>query len=187
MPRKPDLPCAGCGKLMWRGSTSLPAGRARCRSCRSGGTGTFVAPDGSARSHGISGYRAGCRCEVCRSATSKRMATWHEAYRVKHGEAYSTSWRRRFAVEHGYWPQTGGADYVNSATRLSIYERDGWTCQLCEGRVDPDAEVFADRASLDHIVPRSRGGSDESSNLRLAHVGCNARRGDRVDVLEEVA
>lgn len=176
MPSKPDVPCADCGKLMWRGPGSLPAGQARCLECRR-----------SNPPHGLTGYNRGCKCEVCRSATSKRLAVWHEAYRVKHGEAYSTSWRRRFAVEHGYWPQTGGADYVNSATRLSIYERDGWTCQLCEGRVDPDAEVFADRASLDHIVPRSRGGSDESSNLRLAHVGCNARRGDRVDVLEEVA
>lgn len=34
MPRFPDLPCASCGKLMWRGTTSLPEGEARCRPCR---------------------------------------------------------------------------------------------------------------------------------------------------------
>lgn len=34
MPRVPDLPCAGCGSLLWRGSTSLPAGQAKCRPCR---------------------------------------------------------------------------------------------------------------------------------------------------------
>lgn len=33
MARK-DLPCAGCGEMMWRGSTSLPDGQAKCRACR---------------------------------------------------------------------------------------------------------------------------------------------------------
>lgn len=34
MPRKPDTPCARCGKLLWSGSTSLPAGQRTCRPCR---------------------------------------------------------------------------------------------------------------------------------------------------------
>ena len=34
MPRRPDLPCAGCGVLMWRGKGSLPEGEAKCRACR---------------------------------------------------------------------------------------------------------------------------------------------------------
>lgn len=34
MPSKADLPCADCGKLMWRGTTSLPEGQARCQPCR---------------------------------------------------------------------------------------------------------------------------------------------------------
>jgi hypothetical protein len=36
MARKADTPCAGgCGKLLWGGMTSLPAGQRMCRSCRS--------------------------------------------------------------------------------------------------------------------------------------------------------
>lgn len=34
MPKRPDLPCAGCGRLMWRGPGTLPPGEARCRECR---------------------------------------------------------------------------------------------------------------------------------------------------------
>jgi hypothetical protein len=34
MPRRPDVPCADCGQLMWRGSTSLPPGQATCLTCR---------------------------------------------------------------------------------------------------------------------------------------------------------
>lgn len=34
MPRRPDTPCAGCGKLGWSGSNSLPPGQYRCLGCR---------------------------------------------------------------------------------------------------------------------------------------------------------
>jgi endogenous inhibitor of DNA gyrase (YacG/DUF329 family) len=34
MPRKPDVPCASCGRLLWRGRTSLPPGQATCHPCR---------------------------------------------------------------------------------------------------------------------------------------------------------
>lgn len=34
MPRRPDVPCAVCGELMWRGRGTLPPGRSTCRPCR---------------------------------------------------------------------------------------------------------------------------------------------------------
>lgn len=35
MARKPDTVCAGgCGRLLWGGRTSLPAGKRTCRPCR---------------------------------------------------------------------------------------------------------------------------------------------------------
>lgn len=63
--------------------------------------------------------------------------------------------------------------------RYAIYQRDDWTCQLCFAAVDRDADPLSDwYPSLDHIVPQSRGGSDEWGNLRLTHRWCNAIRGD---------
>lgn len=38
MARHPDLPCSGCGRLLWRGKGSLPGGEAQCRECRAAGT-----------------------------------------------------------------------------------------------------------------------------------------------------
>ena len=32
--------------------------------------------------------------------------------------------------------------------------------------------------TLDHVIPRSKGGSDDRSNLRTAHLWCNSLRGD---------
>lgn len=68
---------------------------------------------------------------------------------------------------------------VEPRFRYAIYQRDGWTCQLCFEAVDRDAGPLSDwYPSLDHIVPQSRGGSDEWENLRLVHRWCNAVRGD---------
>ena len=167
MARK-DLPCSGCGKMMWRGKNSAPDGVAKCLPCR--------------RVHGTPGlYKRGCRCAECVAAHSRRMAAWMQCHTEKHGEHYSSTWRRKFKSEHGFWPQGSGAGFIDAAGRQAIYERDGWVCQLCGGPIDFGASAHADRASLDHIVPQSRGGSHDPSNLRMAHVGCNARRRDRVD------
>ena len=187
MASKPDVPCVECGKMMWRGGKggAVP-GKSKCLACRNGGRGYYEYGDGRKASHGQPAYARGCRCDVCRSAVSEYMARWSESYAVANGEAYSSTWRRRFKAEHGFWPQGSGFDFVDIPTRRAIYERDGWTCQLCFEIIDPDATEHAQRASLDHIVPQSRGGSHDPSNLRMAHVGCNARRRDRVDDLEGV-
>lgn len=66
--------------------------------------------------------------------------------------------------------------HMNSApsspySRTAIFERDGWRCHIC-GR-----KVSVKDASIDHLVPISRGGSDTADNVSLAHVNCNKRRG----------
>ena len=188
MVSKPDIPCVGCGKLMWRGGKGgAVAGKSRCLACRNGGRGYYVYGDGRKASHGAPAYARGCRCDVCRAGQSEASARYNAAYSEAHGHHYSSGWRRRFKDEHGFWPQGSGTEFVDAATRRAIYERDGWVCQLCEAPVDPGAAAHAERASLDHIVPQSRGGSHDPSNLRMAHVGCNARRRDRVDFLEGVS
>lgn len=66
-----------------------------------------------------------------------------------------------------------------------LARRDGWQCWLCGGEVDPDAPPSSPAApTVDHVVPRSRGGRTEPSNLRLAHRRCNGRRGNRLPELD---
>lgn len=69
---------------------------------------------------------------------------------------------------------------ISAADRLAIYERDGWTCGICLEPVDK-ALTGHDQfgPTLDHIQPRSLGGSDDHENLRLAHRACNSARGNR--------
>lgn len=63
-------------------------------------------------------------------------------------------------------------------SRIDIFARDGWVCQLCGFDIDPGLKVpdkFA--ATIDHIVHISRGGADAPGNVRAAHFICNSHRG----------
>ena len=68
--------------------------------------------------------------------------------------------------------------------RFDVFQRDGWTCWLCDTTVRADvAAPHPLAATIDHLVPRIHGGSDDPSNLGTAHFICNSRRGDRIDVV----
>jgi 5-methylcytosine-specific restriction endonuclease McrA len=57
--------------------------------------------------------------------------------------------------------------------RLRIYMRDKFRCQYC------GEKKAAGQLTLDHILPRSRGGDNSPVNIVTACVPCNNRKGDR--------
>lgn len=59
-------------------------------------------------------------------------------------------------------------------TRKNVFARDDHRCQYCLRRF-PVKEL-----TLDHVLPRSRGGRDSWSNIVSACSGCNRRKGDRL-------
>jgi len=68
--------------------------------------------------------------------------------------------------------------------RAEIFERDGFVCQLCGEDVDPTVKFPDSRAAtVDHVVPISLGGAHVAENLACAHFGCNAAKGNRVEVV----
>ena len=64
-----------------------------------------------------------------------------------------------------------------------VGERDGWRCWLCDDPVDPQMSVNDPRgASVDSIVTKAqaktmRSNSKDQPVERLAHRGCNTRKG----------
>jgi hypothetical protein len=69
--------------------------------------------------------------------------------------------------------------------RARLIDRDGPVCWICGGEVDLDVPPTAPGApTVDHVLPRARGGSSDPANLRLAHRRCNGRRGSRLPELD---
>ena len=67
--------------------------------------------------------------------------------------------------------------YINI---YNIYKRDRWKCGICGLRVNKKLKhPHPYSASLDHIVPLSKGGSHTPSNVQLAHLRCNLSKGSK--------
>jgi 5-methylcytosine-specific restriction endonuclease McrA len=62
-------------------------------------------------------------------------------------------------------------------SRRALFARDGWKCVYCGQN--------GGRLTLDHVVPRSRGGESVWENVVTSCAPCNLRKGDRL--LHEVS
>jgi hypothetical protein len=60
-----------------------------------------------------------------------------------------------------------------SFSRRNLFKRDHWTCQYC------GVQPGADELTIDHVVPRSQGGTSTWENCVLACMTCNKRKADR--------
>jgi 5-methylcytosine-specific restriction endonuclease McrA len=58
---------------------------------------------------------------------------------------------------------------VAAVSRRAVFARDDYRCQYCGSHAD----------SIDHVVPRSRGGGDVWDNLAAACRPCNSAKRDR--------
>ena len=58
--------------------------------------------------------------------------------------------------------------------RRNIYKRDRFTCQYCA--TQPSSREL----TIDHVLPRSRGGESTWTNCVLACVNCNHKKADRL-------
>jgi hypothetical protein len=192
MPRRPDALCAGgCGKLIWGGRGSLPAGQRMCRSCRKPAPANCAVcqattKGGDATCSRVCAYKLRVLrreeklvpCVDCSEATPNQTGPFGARCPACALELRRARQRRRDTKRRG-GPRRLGA----RVTMRWLGSRDGWTCHLCRKRVDP-AKRWPDPkcASADHLVPVSHGGSDEPENLALSHLDCNVNRGNRGDV-----
>jgi 5-methylcytosine-specific restriction endonuclease McrA len=56
-------------------------------------------------------------------------------------------------------------------TRRAGFARDGWACQYCGTR---------SKLTVDHVIPRSKGGSSTWENIVASCAPCNRRKADRL-------
>jgi len=60
-----------------------------------------------------------------------------------------------------------GSKWIRPEKRLAIYARDGFACLYCGND---------ERLTLDHLLPRELGGSNEVENLVTACLTCNSSK-----------
>ena len=100
------------------------------------------------------------------------------------GSHYALDWGRRnpdrnAAGKARYRARKRDA-FVEDVIPLEVFERDGWRCGICGERIPKGARYPDPRsASVDHVIPLSRGGTHEMKNVQATHLLCNALKRDR--------
>jgi len=98
-------------------------------------------------------------CEICR-----------------HRKGYRPGWKqvktREGAPPNGY-NNGGKSKRITLGRRARIYLRDSYTCMGC-GLNDPTGKAL----TIDHIKPRSKGGTNDDRNLQTMCSPCNNAKGD---------
>jgi len=87
---------------------------------------------------------------------------------------YNNHLRRRMHLREGF---------IEQIKPLEIFMRDGWKCGICGGKINRN--VIAPHpmsASIDHIIPISKGGQHIRTNVRCSHFICNNRKSDNISI-----
>lgn len=64
---------------------------------------------------------------------------------------------------------------------LVVFERDEWICNICSELIDKRLRGNNwMRATLDHVIPLSRGGTHTYDNVAAAHWRCNMEKGNQL-------
>jgi 5-methylcytosine-specific restriction endonuclease McrA len=62
--------------------------------------------------------------------------------------------------------------HARRITRRALFARDRWTCQYCG--------TARSTLTVDHVIPRSKGGPSSWDNIVTSCAPCNRRKGDRL-------
>jgi hypothetical protein len=100
---------------------------------------------------------------------AEKVKQYQKEYHQTHPEiAYTIAARRRVRLENAT---------VEEVDPHYICKRDNWVCQICGKKVNPKYKwPHPLSASIDHIIPISKGGTHERKNLQLAHLECNLKK-----------
>lgn len=81
-------------------------------------------------------------------------------------------------TSHRSRAKKGGGEYGIVDTEL-VFERDNWTCYLCGVKVERAKQYKPNRATVDHVIPLSKGGSHTYDNVKTCCNWCNCSKHDK--------
>ena len=138
------------------------------------------------RGHGL--YGAGWIPQSERQKAALTCPQCGREFKSKYwGKLYCSSHCQREAARDRGATYSHGA-WISVARRLRLYRRDHYICYICGMRTnrlaDPSADL--DAPTLDHVIPRSKGGTDDDSNLRCCCRRCNSLKSDAMLIEEQL-
>lgn len=143
--------CAGCGEVMWRGSTSQPEGQAMCRACRA------AKPEVQCCSCGVRVTPKSYWCYPC-SVANRPPGKGRD---VEKRRAHDRRRRDRARL-------APGLNQYERYALLAKWKRQGRACSYCPARA----------TSVDHVIPLALGGTNYEGNLTPACRSCNGSKND---------
>ncbi len=166
----PKMTCAICGSEFVR-RTNRPNSRYCSLACRAGKPLSSVALDSSMRA---------CLGCVKRFVAANTQLFCSKACRLSHRWENGGRLRNRVYVHNSKARKIGTATEYIEPERL--FERDRWTCGLCHRSIRPALRYpHPQSATIDHIVPMSRGGHHVWDNVQAAHFRCNMVKNSKVE------
>ena len=170
-----QLPCRGCGAWVppWRnavycGACNQERQRQRTRDRYEAATGVRLRPAAGPRP-----------CRLC----DRTITPDHARGRGRAVCDYCNMHQRQGFKGRA---MMYGVPYTH-VSRAGVYARDGWRCQLCGHKVLKRAKrhrhtkrLHPRTASLDHIIPLSKGGPHCEANVQCACLRCNVRKHARM-------
>lgn len=124
-------------------------------------------------------------CAICGDTFCARSATAKYCSAQCRTDVAGARVKDLYALAIQFDKQRGqyvGAEWRQRLLRYLV-DRDGTGCAICGRKINMSLKSGPKGSrrgpSVDHIVPRSLGGTDDITNLRLACWGCNQKRGNR--------
>lgn len=110
--------------------------------------------------------RAKARRDEWKKRNPEKFAKYNRRYLDNNPEMKAIFRSRRRYRERQAW--------IQDINPFMVYDRDSWYCGICGLCVLPQD------ASIDHIIPISKGGKHEWENVQLAHLSCNKSKGAKL-------
>jgi 5-methylcytosine-specific restriction endonuclease McrA len=106
-------------------------------------------------------------CKTCRPKRAVHRATKHDTP-LKKVVRENRRRARKMATETSVFSYQ---DVIN---------KHGLQCHVCNEEVNLDLKYpHSQSKSLDHVIPLSKGGGHVLSNVKVTHLSCNIRKGNR--------
>lgn len=123
--------------------------------------------------------------EVNREAMRERNRRWREANREadreRHRRYHEANPDKKRARWHARRARKRDA-FVEVVVPRQVYERDNWTCHICELKISKATSNVWPRPTsptVDHVVALANGGEHSYANCKTAHLRCNLSKGAR--------